>query len=76
MVLSLTAEQSEIDGILAAAKDSLGAAYPMLEKLRSLKLENAVGVRVEIDAPTIGLVEAVVRLEVRDGAAFPGGGSG
>jgi hypothetical protein len=70
--------QGALDGVLAAAKanEKLAESFPQLANIRSVKLESAVGVRVELDAPVIGHVEAVVRLEVRDGAAFPGSGSG
>jgi hypothetical protein len=62
-------DQETLDALLETAKSSpeLVARFPLLPRVKRLKLENAVGLRVELDAPQVGLVEAIIRLEVDEG---------
>lgn len=59
-------DQETLDALLETAKSSpeLASRFPLLPRVKRLKLESAVGLRVELDAPQVGLVEAIIRLEV------------
>lgn len=64
MVATLVVTESELDGLLAIAKQQL----PALANVEQIRLDGgSTGVRVKLKAPVIGTVEAQVRLVLEAG---------
>lgn len=61
--ITVKADESDLDGLVEFVK----ASFPAAAGLRKARPLPGSGLRVELDAPKVGTVEAVVRLEVEAG---------